>query len=106
MELQKELVRLLAEEKLNFRMWSSNCTTLMNSIPTEDYPYQTDTTQSKKVKILCLVCDPNCDQFSICLRTITITEMPTKRTLLSEHSKIYDPLDIVSPFTVLMKIVI
>jgi len=59
MELQKELVRLLAEKKLNFRMESSNCTTLMNSIPMEDYPYQRDTTQLKKVKILCLVCDPN-----------------------------------------------
>jgi len=72
MELQTELVKLLAEAKFNLRKWSSNCTTLMDSIPTEDYAYQIGTTQSKKVKCLVLVWNPDSDQLSTCPKSITV----------------------------------
>ncbi|XP_070075679.1 uncharacterized protein [Drosophila takahashii] len=102
--LAKELVGLLAEARFNFRKWSSNCKTLMDTLPKEDCAFQAGTTQSNKVKTLGLLCDPDTDTFSTSPRSIIVLQLPTKRTLLSELSKIYDPLGIVSPATVMMKI--
>ncbi|XP_070071112.1 uncharacterized protein [Drosophila takahashii] len=81
-KLQKELVGLLAEAKFNLRKWSSNSKTLMDSLPKEDCAFQAGTTQSNNVKILGLLWNPDTDTFSTSPRSIIVTQLPTKRTLL------------------------
>ncbi|XP_041988227.1 uncharacterized protein LOC121739739 isoform X1 [Aricia agestis] len=102
--LQKELIEVLRSAGMNLRKWSSNTSEL-----TKDLSYdQLDTFEFKDVenrKTLGLRWNPASDTFSFqCKLTEGLETNITKRELLSEISKIYDPLGWLSPLTIRGKI--
>ena len=91
---------LLAQASFNLREWNSNSQALKN-ILTENKEYPETTT-----KVLGL--NWNTEQDSIFFEdsNVFIVDKPTKRTVVSEVSKLFDPLGILLPFTILLRIFI
>ena len=56
--------------------------------------------------ILTLLWNPEVDEMSFVQRTIPETETTTKRSILKQTSRIYDPLGLLSPVTVWAKLLV
>jgi len=105
--IQSETMKLLRAGGFDLRKWSSNCEEMLNSIPA-DYiesktALQIDTDES--IKTLGLSWHPKSDYFSFTV-TISPEQDFTKRMVLSEISKVYDPLGWLSPIIIVVKILI
>ncbi|XP_055923102.1 uncharacterized protein LOC129953729 [Eupeodes corollae] len=105
-ELQSELVALLSMAKLQLRKWSSNSWSLLASLPKEDCVYAFfDTERSKSfVKVLGMHWNPSSDEYAFRMSKVLPTISLTRRSLLSEVSRIFDPLGLLAPSVVLFKI--
>ncbi|XP_055922810.1 uncharacterized protein LOC129953594 [Eupeodes corollae] len=105
-ELQSELVALLSMAKLQLRKWSSNSWSLLASLPKEDCEYAFfDTERSKSfVKVLGMHWNPSSDEYAFRMSKVLPTISLTRRSLLSEVSRIFDPLGLLAPSVVLFKI--
>ncbi|XP_055842658.1 uncharacterized protein LOC129909610 [Episyrphus balteatus] len=105
-ELRLELVALLSMAKLQLRKWSSNCWPLLASLPKEDCEYSFfDTERSKSfVKVLGMHWNPSSDEYAFRMSKVLPTISLTRRSLLSEVSRIFDPLGLLAPSVVLFKI--
>ncbi|XP_062616210.1 uncharacterized protein LOC134277925 [Saccostrea cucullata] len=91
---------LLAEAGFNLRSWNSNSTKLCDAAA-EDRVLDSDNI----VKILGLRWNPKTDQISFPKLDLDINrKFATKREVLSQSSKIFDPLGILSPITVRAKL--
>ncbi|XP_070854683.1 uncharacterized protein [Drosophila suzukii] len=108
--LKTELIGLLGKAKFKLRKWSSNCWNLLQSLPEEDRCY--DPIQLTKgspmespVKVLGIQWNPGRDVMFVKPTEFDLSIVPTKRELLSQLSKIYDPLGIAAPTTVLLKLI-
>ncbi|XP_070854449.1 uncharacterized protein [Drosophila suzukii] len=108
--LKTELIGLLGKAKFKLRKWSSNCWNLLQSLPEEDRCY--DPIQLTKgspmespVKVLGVQWNPGRDVMFVKPTEFDLSIVPTKRELLSQLSKIYDPLGIAAPTTVLLKLI-
>nr|XP_037875903.1 uncharacterized protein LOC119630464 [Bombyx mori] len=105
-ELQRSLIDLLKGAGMNLRKWSSNYPTLLEDLPKE----QISTTNSFDFKIdetsktLGLTWNTNSDTFHLKWPVKQSTKQLTKRLLLSEISKFYDPLGWLSPVTITAKL--
>lgn len=108
--IQRELIAICKAGSFELRKWTSNCPEFLSSVsssvtnPDDEAlilsALDTDTT----VKVLGLKWNPKSDTFSY-----TVTTPPetcTKRIMLSEISKIYDPLGFLSPITLFVKLLI
>nr|XP_044249579.1 uncharacterized protein LOC123002908 [Drosophila takahashii] len=106
--LKDELISLLSKAQFNLRKWSSNCCALLKSLPKEicEYPLEALEKDSsfRFVKVLGLYWEPKADGIFFKLEIPGITTALTKRILLSELAKIYDPLGLLAPTTVFLKI--
>lgn len=100
--LKSQLVDLLSTAGMELRKWSSNCSSLLQDIP--DCHKQTsilDLDPDHTIKILGLMWNPTTDTF---LYRIHIPESKlTKRKILSEAARIFDPLGWLSPTTIVAK---
>ncbi|XP_070854779.1 uncharacterized protein [Drosophila suzukii] len=108
--LKTELIGLLGKAKFKLRKWSSNCWNLLQSLPEEERCY--DPIQLTKgspmespVKVLGIQWNPGRDVMFVKPTEFDLSIVPTKRELLSQLSKIYDPLGIAAPTTVLLKLI-
>lgn len=100
--LQKELIALLHKGGFQLRKWCSNNVELLSSIP-PDHQHQNSLNfdVDPVVKILGLKWFPSLDEFTY--STNVSSEVYTKRAILSDISRIFDPLGFLSPFTFLAK---
>ncbi|XP_043650079.1 uncharacterized protein LOC122618022 [Drosophila teissieri] len=109
MILKDELIALLDKGKFKLRKWSSYSWRLLKSIP-EDRCFEPIQLLNKSavdspVKVLGIQWNPGKDVLYLNLKGCDATISPTKRELLSQLSRIYDPLGLVAPVTVLLKLI-
>lgn len=104
LEMQNQLTNLLKEAGFKLRKWCANHRQLLKDIPQEDQEVNLDF-ENASIKALGLVWSPSSDQF--CLKTSLqpITNF-TKRSVISDVARIYDPLGIAGPVVVAAKIFI
>ncbi|XP_041631681.2 uncharacterized protein [Drosophila kikkawai] len=110
MILKNELIQLLDKAQFKLRKWSSNSWRLLKSLPEEDRCYEPIQLLNKSaadspIKILGIQWNPGKDVMYLNIKECDPTISPTKRELLSQLSRIYDPLGLVAPVTVLFKLI-
>lgn len=103
--LQKEMISLLKLGGFNLRKWRSNLPILnepCDDLKDESFEFK----QAESTKTLGLCWIPKDDTFTFhpIQFDSTLTSTPTKRQLLSEISKIFDPLGWLTPVTIKLKI--
>jgi len=108
--LKTELIGLLGKAKFKLRKWSSNCWNLLQSLPEEDRCYNPvqlskGSLMESPVKVLGIQWNPGRVVMFVKPTEFDLSIVPTKRELLSQLSKIYDPLGIAAPTTVLLKLI-
>ncbi|XP_055916039.1 uncharacterized protein LOC129948917 [Eupeodes corollae] len=102
--LQKELVEVLSLAGFNLRKWTTNCWPLLISFPEDQRELSPiDFENSLTVKVLGLRWCPSGDCFSYKVNLDQSTSC-TKRSILSEASRIFDPLGFLAPVVVAVKI--
>ncbi|XP_076660338.1 uncharacterized protein LOC143363666 [Halictus rubicundus] len=101
--LRDEIINLLKRGKLNIRQWVSNDQGLLTGLSTDQiHPkYFGDST----VKTLGISWDPKMDAISYTVN-VTPRNTYTKRIILSTIAKIFDPLGLLGPITIIAKILV
>ncbi|UYV68474.1 hypothetical protein LAZ67_5004421 [Cordylochernes scorpioides] len=84
-------------EGFTFRKWNSNCQELVSQMNSEKRTTENESSNSATLKVLGILWDTTRDAFGIQLRKPS--EVTTKRDLLSNIARIFDPLDFLSPTT-------
>lgn len=106
--LQKELDNLFKSGHFLLRKWASNEPIVLNHIPLEHRAIKTvfELNMSESIKTLGLVWTPKFDElsFTIDMSYFHLNKCITKRQLLSDASKIFDPCGILSLITFKAKI--
>lgn len=105
-QLQQELTEIMAAGGFELRKWSSNHVAVLENIPEEhklvpDLTFDSDT---HFIKVLGLAWNAHKDVFNY-----QVNQIPrdcTKRTMLSELARIYDPIGLLTPLTFLAKFLI
>ncbi|XP_044751671.1 uncharacterized protein LOC123311669 [Coccinella septempunctata] len=100
--LRDDLIALLGRGGFELRKWSSNNPCILEGIPDDHQLSQSFSfDEGDFVKILGLRWNPCSDCFSFAVTGIE--NSCTKRSILSQLARIYDPLGFLTPFTFLMK---
>lgn len=106
--LQRELVDICRTAGFELHKWHSNSAALLAvTTPTFSHGERLDKVpfaemeNDMKIKVLGLQWNPKCDDFSFSVKISS--EKCTKRSILSEIAKIYDPLGLLSPVTLFAK---
>ncbi|XP_065356376.1 uncharacterized protein LOC135950776 [Calliphora vicina] len=106
LELHTQLCQLLYKGKFNLRKWTTNSEELLSHIPLEfrenSNVYRLNAVNT--VKALGLEWNTVDDCFSFKINFDNSGTNVTKRSLLSDAAKLYDPLGWLSPTTILAKI--
>lgn len=104
-ELYAQLFNLLKCGNFNLRKWIMNCNELLELIPVEyrEYSEFFDFNKTNTVKALGLQWNITDDCFSFKIN-IDANYNVTKRSLVSDAAKLYDPLGWLAPYTILAKI--
>ena len=99
--LQNELINLLKTAGLELRKWTSNHPAILNSIPAEYREFSFSYEKTDSVKILGLIWNPSEDYFTY---KINLPDhASTKRTILSDIARIFDPVGWLSPIIMVTK---
>lgn len=107
LQLQKDLIALLQRGGFELRKWASNCKDILSAVPSSDTQMSLDfdnldmSTCSNFIKVLGLQWDPSRDVFSY--SCTPIESKCTKRNILSQIARIYDPCGYISPVVLLAK---
>lgn len=105
-ELQSQLISMLNKGGFKLRKWSSNSSELLENIPVEDKDDQLlKLPLDESRKSLGITWSPREDSFYFQI-TITENKKPTKRFIMSEVAKIFDPLGWLAPIIIKMKLLI
>ncbi|XP_050307697.1 uncharacterized protein LOC126744367 [Anthonomus grandis grandis] len=105
LELQKQLTDLLFCGGFELRKWTSNCKELLSLVPeSHQHNISFNDNANCTLKILGLQWNPVLDVFSYSVKPIA--RECTKRVILSEIAKIYDPLGFVAPVVLVAKCLI
>lgn len=108
LELQDHLRKISASGGFNLRKWSSNCEQLLQAVPDRDR--ETKSVHiiefDKTIKSLGIYWNPVEDKFTFQTFISEIPTLLTKRNILSDISKQFDPLGWICPLIVRAKIFI
>lgn len=103
--IRDELVRILSSAGLHLRKWTSNCEDFFRNLKSSDLYSDSfrnfEDINDLSLKILGLLWSPKDDVFSF--KTSVVDGRCSKRSVLSEISRIFDPLGLVSPVVFLAK---
>ncbi|XP_075157157.1 uncharacterized protein LOC142230391 [Haematobia irritans] len=103
-EMQSQLTSLLKEAGFKLRKWCANHRQLLQDIPQDDQEVNLYF-ENASIEALGLIWSPASDQF--CLRAnLQPVSAITKRSVISDVARIYDPLGIAGPVVVAAKIFI
>ncbi|MDD9341209.1 MAG: A17 family peptidase, partial [Providencia heimbachae] len=105
--LQKELINLLQTGGFKLHKWSSNCSKLLESIPSADRELKnlSFTDEQGTIKALGLLWNPFRDTFQFSAPN-SLQSPYTKRSILSSIAKIFDPLGLLAPVVLKAKLII
>ena len=106
--LQQQLTEMLKKGGFKLHKWSSNDERILANIPMQDREIlkTNKTTSSECIKTLGLAWQPKEDCFTFTIPTMEISAPITKRKIVSEVAKLYDPLGFLGPVIVTAKILI
>lgn len=99
-----QLIALFKRGGFHLRKWTSNQTQLLTDLPSEDClagAVSLDNSEPSVQKVLGLKWDPSSDTFLFDIQPSD--RQCTKRTILSELARIFDPLGFLSPITIQIK---
>ena len=105
-EIKQQLVNLLALGGFKLHKWSSNCNIFLDAIPET----QRETlkchglSQTEAIKTLGLYWQPQTDQLLLNIPTLNQYPSFTKKAVLSDISKLFDPLGFAAPVVINGKI--
>lgn len=101
LECQSQLINLCAMAQFDLRKWASNNSQILQTVPEEARAISPsvlfDSSERSNFKVLGLKWDPLADTFSF--KATASVAIPTKRTVLSDIAKIFDPLGLLAPLT-------
>lgn len=105
LEIQRQLIGLFSCGGFELRKWASNSPELLASLPENfQQPFSFDSNELTSLKILGLQWCPSSDCFSF---KVELSDRPaTKRNMLSDMARVYDPLGFLTPLTLLAKCLI
>ncbi|XP_062556616.1 uncharacterized protein LOC134221441 [Armigeres subalbatus] len=107
--LREDLQILLRRGGFRLHKWCANDPKILDGIPVDDREKQVcfeDIDVNGVIKTLGLLWDPQSDNFLFRVTKMPMTSgVATKRLVLSEIAKLFDPLGILSPIVVLAKLV-
>ena len=106
-QLRRELSELFALGNFKLRKWSSNDPAVLNDIPVEDRLQSLEIREaegSPKIKTLGVLWDAVNDVFTFCIQPPDPEMKLTKRNVLSTIATIFDPLQLLTPFTIRAKV--
>ncbi|XP_058456721.1 uncharacterized protein LOC131434092 [Malaya genurostris] len=107
-ECQSQIQQLLERGGFPVHKWCSNAIEVLNQIPESDREklVHLDNSSVNVMKTLGLVWSPQQDEFVFNVNITNREENPhTKRSVLSEISRLFDPLGLISPVTIIAKII-
>ncbi|CAG7784968.1 unnamed protein product [Allacma fusca] len=103
--LQSELMGMMKEANFTLRKWSSSYSEVLKALPEEmretSLPLRFD--EDDSIKTLGLFWNPATDEFKFTVEPLSLQPV-TKRSVLSQIAKVFDPLGLISPVTVRGKI--
>lgn len=106
--LQGELNKMLQAGGFTLRKWSSNRSELLENLPADfiecNLPLNIQSMDG--VKMLGLLWQPSTDTFGFKIQLSILQTPPTKRQILSEIARLYDPLGWLTPVTVVAKMML
>lgn len=102
----KEITEILSKGGFELRKWISNSSTVLHAIPQAareiSLPISLDDTNTTKT--LGIHYHPATDEFQFKVHQEDIKKIDTKRTLLSDISRLFDPLGLLAPVIITAKI--
>ncbi|XP_052820244.1 uncharacterized protein LOC128246076 [Mya arenaria] len=103
--LYKELTALWEKAGMNARKWISNSKTVLEQIPVEHRAKTVDLQKNElpKVKTLGVTWVPEEDIFSFEFTAVDENKGMTKREYLKKISTLFDPLGLLTPYTIIAK---
>lgn len=104
-QLQNDLIKLMKGAGFNLRKWLSNNQQVLENIPVENRQDTSDLVElmEESVKTLGVYWNPKDDCFEFKISPFETKDQLTKRQLLSEISKLFDPIGWLSPTTIVAK---
>ncbi|XP_063839096.1 uncharacterized protein LOC135088143 [Ostrinia nubilalis] len=103
-QLQNDMINLLKSGGFHLRKWKSNAPELLEGVHADQKPQDFDFKQAESTKTLGLGWNPEQDHFIFQPQIPISASKITKRSLLSDISKIFDPLGWLAPLTIKLKI--
>ncbi len=107
-ELRRQLSEMLNAAHFHLRKWSSNDRSVLEDVPMEDrqpdIEIREDGRPTGKLKTLGVTWRSENDVFTFNVQPPVLNERATIREVLSSISTLFDPLQLLSPFTVRAKI--
>lgn len=100
---QSQLIEMLGCGGLELRKWCANSDTLLNHLPEGSIETHTRFRDNDIVKTLGLMWEPAGDKFLINISPLTENRV-SKRTILADTMRVFDPLGLISPVVVGAKI--
>lgn len=105
MKLQLDLINLLSDKGFILRKWFSNSKVLMDSVPKENRhdPKVLFELINSSIKTLGIYWNQSTDWFEFKVASFEVKKL-TKREVLSDIAKLFDPIGWLSPTTIMAKI--
>lgn len=101
-EIQQEVIKLLAETGMKLRKFAANHPKLLVNISSEDLePLVEINHQDSGISTLGLMWNPSLDRFIFKVPELQDDSSWTKRSILSELHKLFDPMGWVSPISII-----
>lgn len=103
---QNQIRTVLRKGGFELKKWTSNCPQVLENVPPDhretSLPFDLD--QDKSVKTLGIFWHPVTDVFKLKICLEPLSDRLTKRVILSDIAKVFDPIGLVSPVTIKAKI--
>jgi hypothetical protein len=107
LKLQSQLIQLLLRGGFHLHKWCANVPELLQQIPEDKREKKVQLAENEAIKTLGLTWQPTQDTFVVSIDRILLSlSRITKRSILSDVARLYDPLGIVGPIILTAKIML
>ncbi|XP_036347617.1 uncharacterized protein LOC118756995 [Rhagoletis pomonella] len=104
MNLRNDVTIVLSNAGFELRKWATNCDELREKIPHASKQISHLLADGDEVRTLGIIWNTSDDCLSIAVNLTPLPAILTKRVFLSDSSKVFDPLGLIAPCTILSKI--
>lgn len=106
LKLKNELIQLLKKGGFHLRKWGSNCQELISDMSETISNSHMVLDPTETIKTLGLSWNPSTDSLFYMINVARTNKSNTKRSILSQTSKLFDPLGLLGPVIIIAKILI